>query len=463
MSKKNDYTKYIGRTFGYLTVNSLFKGDKKQTNGNIMAHCICKCTRECDRAIAVLVRQGSKQQTCGICNKGISYETYIGKRYGFATIKGVRYGKEKVEAEFLCDCGETFYRFFTNVNDKRTNSKTNMTCGNCFKGKAFSYYIGKKYGNLEVIEIKRKKGNTIAICKCICNRVVERSLSLLERDCAKTPYCGECYNGIQYKDYIGKTFGVFTIKKIESKKNNRRSGKYAYCKCICGNETWRYFPQLINKSKNITCGECYNGIPYKDYIGKTFGSITIKSFKKLKEKNLKDGSTLVEVYGECICKRKITTTLNCLVKGNITTCGECYRGIQYKDYIGKTFGYLTVKSILKPKTEDNNSNHYHVLVKCKCNNSDYLNLSLFSLFKKSYKKYSCGCLNKNLKYLKKISFGKLYIKNISSNNIDGLRYICKCTCGNETEVLESELFTGKVTCCEECSQNMNDNNSNKFI
>ena len=40
----------------------------------------------------------------------------------------------------------------------------------------------------------------------------------------------------------------------------------------------------------------------------------------------------------------------------------------------------------------------------------------------------------------------------AENNIGGLRYICKCDCGNEIEVLESDLFTGKVTCCEECRE-----------
>lgn len=52
---------------------------------------------------------------------------------------------------------------------------------------------------------------------------------------------------------------------------------------------------------------------------------------------------------------------------------------------------------------------------------------------------------------KNISFGRLKVLKISDNTIGGLRYICKCDCGNEIEVLESDLFTGKVICCEDCN------------
>lgn len=64
---------------------------------------------------------------------------------------------------------------------------------------------------------------------------------------------------------------------------------------------------------------------------------------------------------------------------------------------------------------------------------------------------SCGCLRTKITALKYIPFNKLHIISTSTNNEGGLRYICKCDCGNEIEVLESDLFTGKVTCCESCN------------
>ena len=55
-------------------------------------------------------------------------------------------------------------------------------------------------------------------------------------------------------------------------------------------------------------------------------------------------------------------------------------------------------------------------------------------------------------YIEK-KYGHLLIQNIYSGEISGKKSkiaLCKCDCGNEIEVLESDLFTGKVICCEDC-------------
>jgi hypothetical protein len=128
-------------------------------------------------------------------------------------------------------------------------------------------------------------------------------------------------------------------------------------------------------------------------------------------------------------------------------CGECLNGVPYSSIIGKRYGYFTVLDIYTDKY--GGINRTIALCKCDCGKKKKV---LYSSLLRG-KPVSCGCLSNNrIRVLRKIKFGNLSVLKNSKHIEDGLRYVCKCSCGNEVEVLESDLFTGKVTCCEECKK-----------
>ena len=276
-------------------------------------------------------------------------------------------------------------------------------------------------------------------------------MSALQRSKA----CGKCYNGIQYKDYVGKIYGNLVIKNIISSKeleeyHQKRRGIIAICYCNnCNKINYKFLSDLVI-GKKVLCNFCREGDPilknrctydYKNlnkYIGKVFGFVTIISLKKGKR-----GGVIASC--KCSCGNDCDFRLAYLLdKKRDNFCGYCYHGVPYETFIGKTYGYLTVKDFCKK----NNKGRIKFICDCKCGKKNGI-YEISNL--KSGVTASCGCLRTKMTALKLIPFNKLHIISTSTNNEGGLRYICKCDCGNEIEVLESDLFTGKVTCCENCN------------
>ena len=294
----------------------------------------------------------------------------------------------------------------------------------------YSDYIGKKYGHLLIQniysgEISGKKSKVV-LCKCDCGNLKE--VHLYELLCGKVSSCAECYKGTSYKYFIGKKYGHLLIQNIYSGEISGQKTKVALCKCDCGNIKEFKFFSIINNDYKY-CGDCYNGTPYSSFIGKKYGLLTVQDVKK----------NMATV--KCDCGNLTEVKIYHLLSGNNTSCGKCLNGTSYSSFIGKKYGYLTVINI------ESGKNGKKALCKCKCGNIK--KVELFALL--NGKTNSCGCFHKTFNYLKLVSFGKLHIMKTANNNEEGLRYICKCDCGNEIEVLESDLFTGKVTCCKNCN------------
>ena len=126
-----------------------------------------------------------------------------------------------------------------------------------------------------------------------------------------------------YKDIIGKHFGLLTVIDINEIK--------AVCECTCGNKK-EYLARRVKAGVYTSCGNCYNGIQYKDYIGKVYGNLKVIDVKGNK------------AVCECICGNKKEIGLSALQRSK--ACGKCYNGIQYKDYVGKIYGNLVIKNII---------------------------------------------------------------------------------------------------------------------
>ena len=346
--------------------------------------------------------------------RGKSWEHIINKKYGLLTVISLKKasGSEKTIAVCKCSCGN-----MKTVRILELEKGHYKTCGECHNGVSYESFVGKKYGNLTVVDMEKN----FAVCKCTCGNIKTIQISQLKTMHHKT--CGECYNGISYESFIGKKYGSLTVVNVKK--------GVAVCKCTCGNI--KEFPtRKIVRNVYATCRECYNGVSFKSFIGKKYGSLTVVDV----EKNF--------AVCECTCGNMKTIQISQLKFSGYKTCGGCYKGISYKNYIGKIFGYLTITNIQHEK------NNYTAFCVCKCGKEKKIKFQ--RLLQETNTSLSCGCLQKTIKALKKITFGSLNIVKTSNHNLGGLRYVCKCSCGNEVEVLESDLFTGKVTCCEECSK-----------
>lgn len=126
----------------------------------------------------------------------------------------------------------------------------------------FQNIIGKKYGNLTVVEFLRRekwidskgKMRYKYYWKCIDNfgnEVVRTGQSL--RDSVRFP------KGNNIKDFKGKRIGKLSVlEKVEEKqwidsKGRKRKNIYWKCKCDCGNEVIRT-EHSLREERTRSCG-----------------------------------------------------------------------------------------------------------------------------------------------------------------------------------------------------------------
>lgn len=109
-------------------------------------------------------------------------------------LKGKRYGKlVAIEPVYInnirmwkcnCDCGNSI-----NVTTSQLRAGNKKTCG-CRTQDTINNYVGRKYGNLTVIEFdsKDKENRNLYKCKCDCGNTIITSAKNLER--GVTNNCG---------------------------------------------------------------------------------------------------------------------------------------------------------------------------------------------------------------------------------------------------------------------------------
>lgn len=120
------------------------------------------------------------------------------------------------------------------------------------------------------------------------------------------------------------------------------------------------------------------------------------------------------------------------IKGEMLTDLSCLK-----------FGRLTVVE----RIEKNGKRNYWL---CKC---DCGNISVVETFKlKSGHTQSCGCLHKEkfkpeIKDLTNQRFGRLIAKKRVNKPRERGRWLCICDCGEEKEVMQTHLITGKIRSC----------------
>ena len=166
--------------------------------------------------------------------------------------------------------------------------------------------------------------------------------------------------------------------------------------------------------------------------------------------------TVLEYIGKstwkckCDCGNIINVTTSHLRSGHTTSCG-CRHRKQVTDLSGMKFGKLMPISYYRK----DNRTYWHC--KCDCGNEiDVLAQHLVNGHTKS-----CGCLRK--KDLTGKEYGRLIVISYAGKNKDNRNiWHCRCSCGNELDVLQYDLTCGKVKSCGCNSKKLKDITGKRF-
>ena len=148
-TRQNDYSEYINKKFGELTILSISKPDKEK---QFLRYCLCKCS--CGKEMTTQfqgVLNGSVA-SCGHVRQN-DYSEYVNKKFGELTILSISEPIEEKNYERICkckcSCGKETTPYLRSLLTGDTKS-----CGHLIKERAIETYSEKlKLRN------KRKEAN----------------------------------------------------------------------------------------------------------------------------------------------------------------------------------------------------------------------------------------------------------------------------------------------------------------
>ena len=460
---RRDYSQFIGKTFGELTILDVIK-TKEKTRLVQRFECLCSCGKK-TRPRATTVVNGYVTSCGHLTSKPKrDYSQFIGKTFGELTILDVmktrKNSKILWECECLCSCGKKVKKRLNGV--MRGNTKS---CGHLVFGpkKDYSKFIGKTFGELTILDITRVKEKSGFVwrceCQCSCGKKTNPRLTGVLYGVTKS--CGHLIMSRKKdpSEYIGRTYGELTILNIIEEEKNSKLFKKCECLCSCGKKTCHRLSNVLWGSTK-SCGHLSNRLNgykgnYSRFIGDKFGELTVLNVKEEKK-----NSTLVRKF-ECLCScgKKVTKRSDYILYGKIKSCGHL-KGVNLKkdfsNLIGKKFNRLTILDISEPMTKLKSQRICTCL--CSCGRKVEKNLSLVI---KGYTK-SCGfCLKgvrlreKDCSYLIGQSIGKLTILSHADDPNAAKEkdnYLCRCSCGREVILPISEIVDGVITSCPECER-----------
>jgi very-short-patch-repair endonuclease len=295
-------------------------------------------------------------------------------------------------------------------------------------------YIGKKYGNVTVLEKtnEKKHNRPLYLCKCDCGTDFLCTISTLTSGDKKS--CG-CKRKL---DLTNKKFGRLTAIKPEGVDN--RGNVLWLCQCDCGNYS-KVVATELSGGRTQSCGcvrleKAKISKHRKDYSGQKFGYLVV--IEKLNEKS-RPGEYFY--LCECECGKQIKTTIAPLLCGDRVSCG-CKRR---DDLIGKTFGRWTVLEYV--------GNRQHKCI-CECGNEGVV----FSSNLVDSSSQSCGCLaneltsQNKLKDITGLRSGKLVAQKLMDDrdNAGNAIWECLCDCGRISHVRSKDISAKTTQSCGNC-------------
>lgn len=172
--------------------------------------------------------------------------------------------------------------------------------------------VGYRVGRIAVLEPteQRKNGYRIWRCQCDCGTTVLLDTRTLQRGTVSD--CG-CMTRVSpgQKDLTGHRFGRLVCLNPTAERG-RAGGTVWRCQCDCGGLCLAVSTQLTHGYKK-SCG-CLSRPPRKDWIGKTFGQLTVVAY---------DGKRNGSHYWTCKCTCGAETCVQqrFLSGGKTTSCG----------------------------------------------------------------------------------------------------------------------------------------------
>lgn len=282
-------------------------------------------------------------------------------------------------------------------------------------------------------------------CQCECGNIINATTSQLKRGQSS---CG-CIP--KREDLTGRKFHKLTvIHSVEDYVSPKglHIPKW-HCICECGNEI-DVLGISLKSGDTKSCG-CYNKNrirPTKDYTGRQFGELYV--IQKI------ENSDPTKYLCKCSCGKTIEVLQRALSSGKKTHCG-C-RTVRKKpinpnykqahNFVGETFGELTVLCELEPHITPNGSKQRIVQCKCSCGNIFTIRLT------NAKKSQKCkDCLDKDRRIdITGQRFGKLMVVSMAKDYTSPTghrlsRCNCHCDCGNNVTVNMSALVTGFTKSC----------------
>lgn len=441
---RKDYTRYIGQTFGELTILKIV--DSKE-NSKLVRRCECRCSCGKITMPQVSVVINGYIKSCGHTRR-MDYNQLIGQTFGELTILKIVDSREDSRivrrCECRCSCGK--------ITNPRVTTVTNgfiKSCGHARK-KDYSHLIGQTFNELTVLKVMNSKENSGTAqrceCRCSCGKITKPRVTDVIRGYIKS--CGHA----REKDYsylIGQTFGELTILKIIKTEENSKIIRKCECRCSCGKITKPRLTAVIN-SRVRSCGHVRKR-DYAELIGQTFGELTI-----LKIVDSKENSKLVRrCECRCSCGKITKPRIVAVMNGCIKSCGHLKKK-DYTQYIGQTFGDLTILDVTYSSSK---ANHRPIReFECSCSCGEKVNKNLYSVLNGKTK--SCGHLlgksgsggRKRKDYTQYIgqTFNELTILNVKKEEGKSSiiwKFECLCSCGEKVVKRANQVLSGRARSC----------------
>lgn len=228
----------------------------------------------------------------------------------------------------------------------------------------YGEYVGKTFGRLTVelpdsvnlTDMVPNISTTKVPCRCSCNNEVNyySIVNLLNGKSYNCKKCSVHKPFSYYKDYVGKTVGIFKINKLNLYRKNLRNISATCIRCKQDFVIWTgqiQYPvtecchELNRKRDDVT-------------LGAVFGHWTV-----IKAPDL----SLPRSQQRCTCKCKCGT-IRPMAVGNLLYnqsqgCLRCSlmdsNDVYFQKEIGKTYGNLLVKNIVRDESQN-------IRVICKC-------------------------------------------------------------------------------------------------
>ena len=174
--------------------------------------------------------------------------------------------------------------------------------------------IGKKFGNLTVLEFTEHLDHGVRtyLCQCDCGNMVYVQPNKLRS--GNTKSCG-CR---RVRDISGERFGSLTAVKPTGEVHTTNKTCIWRCICDCGNETAADYKHLA-EGERTNCGCAKGGPKPLDITGRQFGMLTV--IKRLDTKS----KTTYKWLCQCDCGRMSDVIVSNLTSGVTRSCG-CMRG-----------------------------------------------------------------------------------------------------------------------------------------